>query len=447
MNTINYGRLAEVQRINTSAINTMKSATNRDLWYINSLVDLNSDIEVTDKQKQEIIEFWKPYEFAYKNNIETQIAFYKQSGVFDPSYIGFGLQRHSLVRFWNNETFSTFRNKNYSRLLFPFLKHPINYVSNSYGVYYDKNNKLLTKEESIKKIIGILEYEDELILKPVLDSGSGVSIVFLYKNMDYKTIEQYFDKLKENFVCQQVLKNHISYVCGNEKALHTLRVCTLVYKNEIRLVGTVLRMSVSGRLDNWGQGGLICRVYENGVCGDFAVSEKGKKFYQHPNGFAFAGHKLYKADEVQKIALKCHAQIPQQKYISWDLTVDDNGDIVFIEMNSPGGSEVLEAVGVNAYCNKEIAKSILDEYMIEKFFYNKAVYEWDYREFNNHISLRRYCGDDEMVTIPTNINGKTVRIVYSDAFIGCKIKQINVPPRVHFDSKLVNNDIKVVYEK
>lgn len=114
-------RGAEIYRINAHARDRMLSAERRDAWFLREkLKHINTDIQITEEQKDEIRKFWEPYSFAYHNDINTQINFYRTSGRFDPSYIGFGLQVHSLVRFWNNPTFSTFRNKNFSYLLFLF---------------------------------------------------------------------------------------------------------------------------------------------------------------------------------------------------------------------------------------------------------------------------------------------------------------------------------------
>lgn len=150
-------RTAEVYRINAHARDKMKAAEWRDHWFLtHKLNKMNTNLEVTESQKEEIRKFWEPYQFAYHNDPQTQIKFYQVSGKFDPSYMGFGLQMHSLVRFWNNPTFSTFRNKNFSYLLFPFLKHPKNVLINNYGVYLDEQFNLLTEEESLRRVKEIL---------------------------------------------------------------------------------------------------------------------------------------------------------------------------------------------------------------------------------------------------------------------------------------------------
>ena len=116
-------------------------------------------------------------------------------------------------------------------------------------------------------------------------------------------------------------------------------------------------------------------------------------------------------------------------------------------MNSPGGTEVLQVVGFNAYVNKNIAKEILDEYMIEKFFVNKANLEWDYREFSDHVSLLKYAGGKNDIIVPDNINEKEVRIVYSNAFDFPNVSSITISKKIYFDSSLaVKNKVSVIYK-
>ena len=432
-----FQRLKQIRRFNKDEATRYKHAEVRDGYYINKLIP---EVKISDEKKlQQIKDFWKPYEFAYKNNPMTQIAFYNQSGVFDPSYIGFGLQRWELVRFWNNETFSTFRNKNYSKYLFPFVKQIKSYVSCSYGNYYDEECNILTRQQAIDKICETLKTEKELILKPTLDSGSGASITFVSEKDDRASIINKISKLEPHFVCQEILKNHETLkICGN--ALNTIRVCTLNYNNEIKYVGAVFRMSTGKRIDNWDAGGIVCRVKEDGSLDNFAISGNGTKYTVHPNGFKFSGHKLYKGAEVLAIAIKCHKRIPQQKYISWDFTVDEKGEIVFVEMNSPGGSEVVQSVGINAYINQDITKSILDNFL----YMHKATLEWDYREFANKVICLKYHGGGGQVTIPRSINNKPGELVAASAFNESNIKEIVISKDIKFiDSIVKKRNIKV----
>ena len=249
----------------------------------------------------------------------------------------------------------------------------------------------------------------------------------------------HFRTLQQNFICQRIMKNHPSFAAVGPKSLNTMRVCTLIYKNNVYLAGAMLRMGSTSRLDNWGQGGLIVQVRKDGTLADFAVSAHGKRLFETPSGFRFSGHQLFRGAEVLETAMTCHRRIPQQKYISWDFTADDAGDIVLIEMNSSGGTEGFQSVGNHSYVNKERAKEILDEYMIRRFFYRKAVYDWNYREFSDHISLEHYYGDNKVVNIPVEVEGKKVTILYDNAFENTKVEKVICPKSVNMKAGLLRN--------
>ncbi len=425
-------RIIDVKNTSRNNKSRMASCHRRDAYYVREVA---GNLKKVDAQKLRLIEdFWKPYKFCYKNNPKTQIAFYSQSGVFDPSLVGFGLHRYMLVQYWNNEIFSVFRNKNYTRLLFPFVKHPENLASCSYGIYYDRDFNHLTFEQTVRYILTLLQQEHELIIKPALDSGSGSNIAFLTDLDKSDVISDQVKKLSPHFVCQKILKNHESYRIGIN-AVNTLRVVTLAVEGQIKLAGTVWRMSTGKRVDNWGAGGILCPVSPEGICGDFATSGKGEVYHRHPNGFEFKGHKLYKAREVIETAIECHKRLPQQKNIAWDFVVDEKGEIVLLEMNSPGGSEGIQSCGFNAYLNQNFAKNVFDNYI----YLNKATFSWNYREFSDHVILLKYFGFARKLVIPSIFKGKPVKLVAASAFHDTNVREVMLPQQVSLAVSLIQN--------
>ena len=247
---------------------------------------------------------------------------------------------------------------------------------------------------------------------------------------DLDTIENTLKAFDQDYVIQEVLKNHPDFAEANPDSLQTLRVVTLSYNEKISFVGAILRMAISGRVDNYSQGGIACGVQRDGVLDDFAVDYVGNRYTEHPSGYQFAGKKLYKADACIESALKLHATVPQERIIAWDMTVSDSGEVVMIEYNSPGGTEAMQSTGKNVYCDKLFAKEIFDEYLIRRFYYVRANFDWNYREFVDHVSLLKYGGLDEEIEVPANIAGKKVLMVYNDAFKGSAAKSVRVPASV-----------------
>ena len=401
------------------------------------------DTPLTEDELKEINDFWEPYSFAYINDPETQRIFSRISGRFDPSYISDGLMRNEVRRYYHDpSTYLCACHKNFLARQFPAVKQPYAYVYKTGGQYFDNAYSPISLEQALTICLNAMQSSKthdatqkpndfvEIIVKPADTTGDGQNIYFVDNQTDKKTLTKIFKNYTVDFICQKVLKNHPSFSAPCSKAINTLRLVTLIWENKIQVVGCIFRMSTGKRVDNIHQGGIGCAVSENGVCGDFATDACGNRFYTHPSGFKFAGHKLYGYDKAVETAKYLHSRVPQQKYIAWDLTVDEEGDVVFIEMNSPGTTNVLQTVGINPLKNKELAKEILDEALINQFFYERANNDYDFREFAKSISIVKYYGDDEIVEIPETILEKPVLVIYDNAFINPKIKEIRIPKTV-----------------
>lgn len=427
-------RNAEVEQINARSHNKSISALARDQWLLRA-IEFDYKNTLSKEQIDEIKEFWKPYEFAYKNDYNLQAMYSAISGQFDPSYSGFGLQRHLLASFWNHETFKIIGDKNFTPLFFPGVKMPKTLLFSYAGEYLDENRLRVSYQEAIDILEDKLKTlrHGEAIIKPS-DGGEGKHISFMSSAASRNDLEKTIKSYNFNFICQEVIKNHKSFSDLYDKSLNTLRMCTVFWKGKAEYAGAVLRMGTTQRVDNWSQGGIACGVNPDGALQKYAFTEKGELVTRHPStNTLFENHQLYRFPEAIQLVKRLHAMIPQQKYISWDITVDEDGDLELIELNSPGSHELLEMAGYNGYVNKTLAKEIFDKYLIESFYYDKAVFDWNYREFNDHISLRQYYGNSKVVHIPSQIDGKPVSIVYAGAINNIQISEIHVPRSVNMN--------------
>lgn len=413
-------------------------AVRRDDWYSRNAI-IENDTQLTVEELKEIQEFWGPYAFAYKNKPETQRVFSRISGRFDPSYIGFGLMRYILRNWYSHSSYVLIAHKNYTGRIFPFVKKPQSIVYYSFGCYYNRDFLPIAQADAIEIVYDTLQNHQfkELILKPAGWVGEGKNILFLNKTFSKEQIENIIKGFRMDFIVQEVIVNHKSLRIVHPPSLQTFRVVTLVWKNQVKFVGAVMRMGIEKRIDNISQGGIGVEVKEDGHLGDFGTTYFGTRYYAHPTtGFVFADKQIFNFDKVVETAKLMHSTIMQQKYVSWDFTIDEKGDPVFIEINSPGGTEILQRLGINSLINKDIAREILDETLRVRFFKEGANQEYDYREFFDHISLVRYYpphGEDLQVVVPKSINKKPVKVIYKDTFCSKNITQITIPSGIRVD--------------
>ncbi len=424
-----FERIADIVNARRAAKNKMIKVYERDRYTFKQLKD--PEVVLTEEQEKEIRDFWSPYEFAYKNDINTQRYYSAISGRFDPTYIGFGLQFYFLNRYWNHITVALLRNKNYLDLVFPQAKHPRTIVRNMWARYYTEDRTLISQQEAIQLVLKELKSPgvERLILKPD-DGEEGKGIVFLKKGMSANDIKAAFAGMKEKFICQEVIRNHPTHAAPHPESLNTLRIATIFSKNEVRLVGVVWRMGVDKEVDNWSAGGIACGVSEDGVCHATAVDHVGNRVTHHPSGFKFEGHRLFHCKEAVDTAKKLHAAIPQLRYISWDFAINENGDPVMIEMNCCGGCNVLQMNGFPAYIDRETLKSVLDEHLLRRFHYDRVNWNWNYQEYNDHIVITKYAGRSAHVTLPATLRSKPVTGILDTVFAGKKITAITAPQSV-----------------
>lgn len=124
------------------------------------------------------------------------------------------------------------------------------------------------------------------------------------------------------------------------EAVNTFRVITYLWDGEVFHVPLALRIGQGGSyLDNAHAGGMFIGVNDLGELNDVAFTEFGTRYKEHPDTHTtFKGYKLSFVPELIKTAKKLHLNAPQLGIISWDLTVDQNGEFVLIEANTRGQS-------------------------------------------------------------------------------------------------------------
>ena len=110
---------------------------------------------------------------------------------------------------------------------------------------------------------------------------------------------------------------------------------------EIFVCPVALRMGrANADRDNIHYGGISIGVNSDGTLKETAFSEYGERFQTHPDtGIVFKDYLIPEAGEkLRETAKKLHCNVPYLGILSWDLTIDENGQITLIEVNTIGQS-------------------------------------------------------------------------------------------------------------
>ena len=183
----------------------------------------------------------------------------------------------------------TTSDKNLTDLLFPDVRRPKTIVRFQDGLFMDDKYSIIAKDEAYESI----RLAGKVIIKPSASSGGGHKIVFWNADNDGT---QRFDELfvkGRYYVVQEILKQHqlMDYLYAG--SINTIRMETLLFKNEVRLISCLVRMGANGiRVDNLSSGGMSCSVDVN----TGQLSSKAYDFHrlnvtydQHPQGGKFEG--------------------------------------------------------------------------------------------------------------------------------------------------------------
>lgn len=126
----------------------------------------------------------------------------------------------------------------------------------------------------------------------------------------------------------------------NESSVNSLRVVTLHTINDgIKVMAGVLRVGRKGKFaDNFHHNGIASLIDINtGLVYTTGVDRNFERYVKHPDSDKeIVGYKVPKWDDIKCVVKKAASVYPDIRYVGWDVTIKDNGEIVLIEGN-PGG--------------------------------------------------------------------------------------------------------------
>lgn len=325
---------------------------------------MSGGFECGKQYKEKVVPYWKRY--GYVPSEMWYKIFSDREQCVDPRYIPDDLWYGTIVPYFSNSSFRRFgEDKCYHDVWFSDIKRPRTIVKNIAGVFYDSERNVITQNKAVELC---MQFKEEFLIKPSIDSGEGRLISFFeVGKFVKKDIESAMEKMKANFIVQESVKQHDTLKRLNPSSLNTIRVVSFFFEGEVYILSAILRMGASGeKVDNVGAGGFACPIKENGQLNEKGVNRKAEWKVKNQNGVFFKDIVVPSYEEIVKIVKRKHKEFAHFKLIGWDFSVDQEGTPIFIEYNvCPGSNQITCGPTFG-----DLTEKVLEEIFIKKSLKN-----------------------------------------------------------------------------
>lgn len=341
---------------------------NKQMVRLSRSLDVKNDIlsnpyhrkELSLDQKTEIKQFWKPYKtlsaidwmwFEFYNAIADDVSllkYYIPESIYYP-YVD--------LHFTEARACSVLDDKNYYDLYFPNSPTPLSVVRKMNGRYFDSKYNPISENVAIETI----RSEEHVIIKPSRNSLGGGGICFYDSDRhDIADLENILNS-RSDFLVQRIVKQHSILAKLHPYSVNTIRVLTLYWNEKVEVVSCVLRIgSGKARVDNAHSGGVVVGInLKDGSLKKTPLSLYGERDKRELHGYVVPNLE-YCLSIARKEAVKFCSY---SKLLSWDFSIDENGNPVIIEVNMTYGG-----VDVHQLCNGPVFGSFTKDILDKVFF-------------------------------------------------------------------------------
>ncbi len=178
-----------------------------------------------------------------------------------------------------------------------------------------------------------------LFAKPqVGESGKGIEKL---KTGDFENLSKMYAYVKEKGfgTVEEELKQHEALAYLYPLSINSLRIVTLVAQGEAHCVYQVVKMGNCGKfVDNMENDGLCCPLDpETGKIVGVAHTSKLINYDTHPyTGVPLLGYQVPYVKEAIELCLKAAMEIPEFRYIGWDVCITPTGPAIIEGNDYPG---------------------------------------------------------------------------------------------------------------
>ena len=243
-----------------------------------------------------------------------------------------------ITRGRNNELIKKYNNPAY------------NYIFRNKGEFnktfkkYIKRDFIVVNSSSKSDVLAFFKKHEVFMAKPVEGTcGKGIEKINI---KDYSSLDKLYDYLTKegmNYELEEVLVQDKRVSAIYPDSINTVRIVTITDNNIPHVICAYFRIGNGKYVDNFNSGGMVAPVCEEtGEVIDKAIDKKKNLYEFHPltnhqiKGFKFPDW-IDAIDLVKKAAL----EIPEMKYIGWDVCFSDKGPVL-VEGNEYPGHDIYQ---------------------------------------------------------------------------------------------------------
>lgn len=303
---------------------------------------LYKDVELSNQQEKAVQKLWHK-NFGRKIPTKWHRLYQSYNGRFNENYFPEIFVTMKLEPKLNDrEIGNIISDKSFFPMLYRDVEDvrlPETFIMNNSGIYYTPERKIISYEDALM----MLDNLGDCVVKSTLDSSSGDSIRLCHfeDGLDVKSgrpISEILAYYEKDFIVQEKITPHPELRELYPGSVNTFRIITYLLEGNIEHSPITLSMGREGRhVDNIQAGGISVAVSDDGELYKEGFTHYKEIFTAHPDtGAVFEEYHLPRVEDMINVTKKLHEKTPHMKIISWDVTLDENNDIVLLEFNVNG---------------------------------------------------------------------------------------------------------------
>ncbi len=376
-------------------------------------------VDLTQEQMDRLERFWKPYEFIYKVDPRVHRFYMNVTGKFDERYIPEDLQKYHMSRYFMDQDYvEAFKDKNFTELILRELNTPKTLVHKIAGAFRDSSYNPITVKEAVDIIMEQKKETDGdkiAVMKPAMGTSRGSGVRPLGRAVTRNEVRRLLETWRPDIEVQAIIRQHPLLASIHEKSVNTIRVLSMLSGDRCEIISIVLRAGRSGVfVDGGNRGGINCGITLDGKMKGPFHDKWANTYETHPEtGFNPEGVQIPGFDRLIDTIKTQHLHFPQLRLISWDFSIDENENPIFIEWNMKGDTQLHQYNNGPLY--GERTGEVLDE------FFSHAYREVEqngvlYHEYIDHAEAAGLAEPSREIIIGESVHGKPVTKIAGKAF-------------------------------